>query len=405
MKKIFTGMLCAFLLCASSMAQTTHKMQIKMKSGETVEYNTTDVKNITFSEGQPEPQEFTVDFSNYEVTSSSVKVTVVPSNSTRYYANIWIKSYMTNPDGSWLDDKTLIQACIPDPDFDKKCYSGEQTIEKTNLLPGSELVLIVFDAEAKTGAEAKVFKYDMKVSEGQTQEDQFTFSGQEIGFTDVKFHVKAKDPKGFVMARVVKKADFESYGETVMQNLYFGINNSAVDKLIKISEYVKMNGNYGECDFSFDRLLPGTEYTAAAFYVDPENNDPTNVYDWNYTRWDFTTKEATSAPELEVTNVTKTDNADGTVNISLHVKTTNAATIYCAPKEASGVEPYLNEDWEKWSNFFISFKALSQAHVDAANSETGADVTFQNLPKANYYILTRAINSEGGTKTDAQKVQ
>lgn len=404
MKKIFTGILCAFLFGAMAMAQQTHTMQIKMKSGETVKYNTTDVENITFSEEAPMPEEFAVTFNTDEITSNSVKVTVTPTNNTRYYAYFWIKSYMINPDGSWLSDDMLVATCAPDPDFDNKCHTGVATISGSNYMPGAEIVLIVFDAEAKTGKTVEVFKYDVKIPDGAVQEDQFVFSNQQIDFTKVSFHVKANNPDGFVMARVVKTEDFESYGETVMQNLYFGINNSAVDKLIKISEYVKMIGDYGEQDFSFENLKPGTKYTAAAFYIDPENNDPTNVYDWTYTRWDFVTPEATSAPMLEVSNAIKEQTGGGKVSIKLHIKAANAVEIRCTPKTVAELSEYLNDDYETWGDLFFGFRTMSQSIVDAANTPEGTDVVFQNIPDDDYYVIARAKNSEGGTKTQVVKV-
>lgn len=404
MKKIFTGMLCAFLFSMMAVAQQTHTMQIKMKSGETVEYKTTDVENITFSEETPMPEKFTVTFTTDEITSNSVKVTVTPSNNTKYYAYLWIKSYMVNPDGTWHKDDVLVATCAPDPDFDSKCHTGVATITGSDYMPGAELVLIVFDAEGKTGKAVEVFKYDVKIPEGAAQEDQFVFSNQQVDFTSVSFHVKANNPDGFVMARVVKTEYFESYGETVMQNLYFGINNSAVDKLIKISDYVKTIGAYGEQDFSFTKLLPGTKYTAAAFYIDPNNDDPTNVYDWTYTRWDFTTPEATTVPLLEVSDVKKVDNGDGTVTITLHIKTSDAKEIRCTPKTYAEISKYLNDDYETWGNLFFGFRPLSQSITDAANTAEGTDVMFSNLPNDNYYVITRATNSEGGTKTLVEKV-
>lgn len=402
MKKIFTVALCA-LFSIAMMAQQTHNIQIKLKSGETIEYKTSDVENITFEEVAPEPEKFSVEITLDELASSSFSVTITPTNNTKYYASVWTKEFMTNADGSWLTDNELINTCVPDPDFDTKCYTGKCTIDGNNYLPGSELVVIVFDAEARNGKSVEVFKYGIKLNEGQNPEDQFTLSEQEIGFTDVSFHATANDPNGFVMACVLEKSYFDKHGETVMQNLYFMINNAAVEKQIDISDYVAQNGAYGECDFYFDGLKANTEYVAAVFYVDPTNEDPTKVYDWNFTRWDFTTKEATNEPTIEVTNVKTTKNSDGTVDISLHVKTTNATRVLCAPKAASDVEKYLGEDPETWSDLYISFGGRPE--VDKMNSPEGADITFPGLDDMDYYILARAKNAEGGTKTSVVKVE
>lgn len=404
MKKFLLSVLCAAFSMAM-MAQQSHTMQIMMKSGQTVNYNTDDVESITFTEENPGTEVFSVDFQTIELTPTSVLVTISPSDDTKYYASIWTKQFMTNPDGSWLDDKTLIKTCIPDPDFESKCHTQEFTVSGYNYLPGSELVLIVFDAAAQTGADVEVFKYAITTPDGQAQEDMFTLTDKEVGFTDVSFHAQADDPSACFMAWVLKTSDFERYGTTVMQNIYFALNNAAVDRLISISEYIGQNGVYGESDFYFDGLLANTGYTVAVFYVNPQNDDPTNVYDWNYTRWDFTTKEATSAPTIEVSDIVKTSNANGTVDISCHVKTTNAASIRIAPREASAVEPYFGDDYEVWSNLFVAgFSQLSASKVEEANSDTGTEVSWSGIDDVDYYILARATNSEGGTKTIAIKV-
>lgn len=404
MKKTFT-LLCACFFCIAMVAQQTHKMQIKLKTGETVEYMTSDVDNITFEEEQPDPGTFSVNFKLDELTSSSFTLTITPTSNTKYYASVWTKEFMTNEDGSWLADNQLIETCIPDPDYDSKCYTGTCVLNGSNYLPGAELAVIVFDAEARDGKNVEVFKYGIKLNEGLSQEDQFTLSDQEVGFTDVKFHATANDPNGFIMARVLEKSYFDKHGETVMQNLYFMINNAAVEKLMDISDYVRQNGAYGECDFYFDNLKSNTEYVAAVFYVDPTNEDPTKVYDWNFTRWDFTTKEATNLPTLEISNVKKTKNSDGTINITLNAKSSNAAKAYCAPKLASDVEKYLDEDPETWSDLYISFSPLYSSQLERMNSPEGCDLEFNGIDDGDYYILMRVKNTEGGTKTVVTKVE
>lgn len=39
------------------------------------------------------------------------------------------------------------------------------------------------------------------------------------------------------------------------------------------------------------------------------------------------------------------------------------------------------------------------------NSAEGTDLVFEGLDNADYYLVTRAKNSEGGTKTIALKVE
>ena len=415
MKKILFGIFCALLCSVMTIAQeatTQRKMQIKLNSGQTVEYLTKDVEKITFAEQAPEPQEFAIEFEQLELTSTSVKIKIKPNNNTTsyYVSRLMMQNFMQSSDGQWLPDKDLINTFLSDLDFKDKCQSGEYTVSATNLLPGAELCLVAFEAAAKQGdpANFKCFKIGFTVPSGQQQESQFTITQTNVGYTDASFHVVAKDASQLFMAWCVKKDYADSKGSSIMQNIYYGMQNTAVDRQQTLSQFLDENGKIGEGDFTFSKLEPNTEYTVLAYYVDRNNSDPTNVYDWNFTRLDFTTKAAEQGVTLEVTNVTKTANADGTVTISFHAKTTNAKTVYAMPKLASATEPYLSEDWEKWSNLFVGgYRPLPASAVESFNSETGGDYNWGGLgfDPGDYYLLVRAINEQGKTKTLAIKIE
>lgn len=191
-----------------------------------------------------------------------------------------------------------------------------------------------------------------------------------------------------------------------MQNCMFAINNDAVEQLVSISEYVAANSKKIDGDFSFRGLKENTEYSILAFYVDPANNDPTKVYDWNYTRLDFTTKKADEDVGLTVTDVTKTTDPSGYVTISCRIKTDNATKIVGSPKLASATEPYLGEDWETWSDLFVGgFAQFPASDRDAMNSSEGGVKTWEGLALGDYYLLVRSYNEQGKTKTVAVKVE
>lgn len=406
MKKFFTVAVCA-ILSVFAIAQT-YNMQIKLKSGETIDYKTTDVEKVTFEEEStpPVPPQgvFEVEFDLQDLTSTSCKLKITPSNDTRYYAYIWVRDFMQNQQGGLLSDRQILDTCIPDPEFDNKCYTGETVLTLENAIPGSQFVAVVFDAKAKDGETVKVYPYAIKLNEGLSSEPQFEITDQVIGFEDVSFHAKAKDPNGFVIARVLQKSYFESHGETVMQNLYFMLHNASVDKLINLSDYVKENGAYGECDFYFDNLVPGTEYVAAVFYVDPTNDDQTKILDWNYTRWDFTTKTPTTAPTLELTNAKKTRNNDGTINISFHAKATNAARARFGAKRES--EMLYGEAFDKASDIWFGFKQMSASDLDLLNSPEGIDIYVPNFELDDeWYVVMRVTDEQGGNKSCSAKLE
>lgn len=108
---------------------------------------------------------------------------------------------------------------------------------------------------------------------------------------------------------------------------------------------------------------------------------------------------------IELSDIQQTPNADGTVNISVKIKTINASTIRCTPKPAGDVEPYLNEDPETWSNIFFGFKTLSADQVTEANSADGCTLNFVGLPNDSYYITARANDANGKQKTLVIKVE
>ena len=96
MKKIFTAIMCAFLFSMASVAQVKHTVRIEMKSGEVVEYTTTDISNMNFKEvveetpEEPQPQGEIIAISNIEQTANtngtvdiSVKVKTVNATTIR----------------------------------------------------------------------------------------------------------------------------------------------------------------------------------------------------------------------------------------------------------------------------------------------------------------------------------
>lgn len=400
MKKVFTIAFCAMLSVLGATAQT-HNMQIKLKSGETVTYKTTDVTNVTFEEEStpipPQPGVFDVEFDLQELTSTSCKLKVTPSDDTRYYAGIWTRDWMQNPNGGLLPDAKIIESCIGDPYYDDKCFTGETVLTFENGVPELELVAVVFDAFAKEGVDAEVFTYSIKLNQGAAAEAQFEISNQVIGFEDVKFHAKAKDSSKFMIARVLEKSYFEKYGEAVMQRLYFMLNNDS-GALSSMAEYVKENGAYGERDFYFANLKPNTEYVAAVFYVDPENEDVNEIYDWNYTRWDFTTKAPTTKPTLELTNAKKIKNTDGSISISVHAKATNA--VYAIYK-AGTIEWMTAYDLDGASDLYVLGLKVSASDLEKLNSPEGLDIFIPSCfeKDGDYGFVMRVKDAEGGRTT------
>lgn len=108
---------------------------------------------------------------------------------------------------------------------------------------------------------------------------------------------------------------------------------------------------------------------------------------------------------IAISNIEQTANTNGTVDISVKVKTVNATTIRCTPKPAADTEPYLEEDPETWSNIFFGFKTLSADQVTEANSADGCTLNFVGLPNDSYYITARANDANGKQKTLVIKVE
>lgn len=77
MKKIFTTIVCAFLFSMATIAQVKHTIRIEMKSGEVVEYTTTDLSNMTFKEEttetpvDPQPQGEIIELSDIQQTPNA----------------------------------------------------------------------------------------------------------------------------------------------------------------------------------------------------------------------------------------------------------------------------------------------------------------------------------------------
>lgn len=414
MKKTFTvfaGMLCAFFFGFAMTAQQTHTMQINLRSGETVEYTTDEVLNVTFDQGTVS-NEFSVSFTVDELTQSSVSVTITPSNNTQYFAMILTKGWIINPDGSYLSDKDIIESYVADPNYENRCYTGTQTLSGESYKPGTQLTVIAFDAAARYDtSNYEVFKQDVTIQSGDV-EDQFVISNLVATSTGVSFHAKANDHTKPFIAVALQKSYFDKYVENgeEMQRFYYILDNAA--GTANMSSYVSPNCKYDEADFSFTEaasveMKPNTKYIVAVFYVNPTNDDVYTIYDWNYTYQAFTTLEAQTLPTIEVTNVSMSPNTTsyaGYYDYFATIKTTNAKSIYICPATAAKVEPYLDSLAES-DPLFFGGRSLYSSQIEQANN-TGYDWTVEGFDNGeSEYIIALVVDENGGRAATAVKIQ
>ena len=298
----------------------------------------------TLKKQEPEkPVEMSIAVKVEEVTTHSAKVTFTPTDKQeKYFGHVVtefeLKSFARN-------EQEAIKYLIENPHHNDHVYKGDQVITPETLEPGATYVAIAFVYhDFERGLFAKKFTTnDREIAK------EFTITEVVPSHQSVTMHVAPQHPDRVYMETTVSPSFFDDPHENRMLGAYFGMQNAAVAEGLSLKEYIAKYGFKGDQDITINHvsqfeMQPGEDYVTYFYYVDPNNDDPTNVVDWNYTEVRYTTALPSEElePKVELRNVEVIDNGNGTINLRGVLKVNNAVEAVKA-----GVGYYVN-DYDKY---------------------------------------------------------
>lgn len=352
-------------------------------------------------EGGQGDSKFSIDIEVTNITYNSAELTLAPNDDdVTYYMNLFPKGEISR-NGQLIPDEELIEYYGMDPHIDNKLHKGYLKRTWENLASNTEYVVVTWDYSQYT----KIIYKEFKTENISDVPDQFEITHISPSSNGVTFTVSPKKNEPYI-AWVTLKSTYEDFEPgTYIQGVYYALNNIAVDKQMKMSDFVRQTAKTEAAEWNNwnGDLKPDTEYVIVAFYVDPDNSDQLQVYDWSYTKKEFRTEVATTELSLEVGEPENPRNdGNGIGSVTVHIKAVNAVEYRAGAHLKSVVDEEIANGYteETWSDFWISMKA--GAGLDRILLDSGADVdvrfTLESGP-AEYYLIVRVKAADGTTKT------
>lgn len=231
----------------------------------------------------PTPGDFKIEITVTDITHNSAKVKVTPSDDTvDYYVNVFPKSEVER-DGKMLEGWEFIEYYGQDPYIGNKTQKGVYERSLSGLSSSYSYVVAAYDLSQ----DEDVVYYEFLTTKAPDVPDQFQITNIQPTTTGVTFTVTPQSAGEWYCTWITMKSTYESFEpESYIQGVYYGLNNIAVDKQMTMSDYVKSIAKQGTAEWSnYDGdLKPKTDYVILAFYVDPNNEDQLQVYDYAYTK-------------------------------------------------------------------------------------------------------------------------
>lgn len=356
---------------------------------------------------QPEkPTEKKIAIEVKNIGVESAEVTFTPTDKeAKYFGRVVtefeLRSFARN-------EQEAIKYLIENPNHRDYIWTGDKTINPTTLESGASMVAIAFYYEdLSQGIFAKRFD-----TEAKEIKKEFTISNVVPDHQSVTMHVEPKYADRVYMETTVTPDFFDDPKENRMMGAYFGMQNAAVAEGLSLVDYIKKYGFKGAQDITVNHvsqfeMKPGTDYVTYFFYVDPENSDPTNVVDWNYTEVRYTTTLPTEGaePKVELLNPSVKNNGNGTINIMGTLK----ANANCQEVKVGlgfyedAYDKYLAEEgWAgldaiyKYQRQPINAEALAAAKTAEGFSFEQSDLPTEMDGKPIKIVLhIEAVNAEG----------
>lgn len=217
-------------------------------------------KIVVPGEGEAQEPSLSFTISEDEVTTSSLKATVTPSDATAKYLSYVLEASKC----SEKTDEEIVKAVKNGLGYDIYGYekTGTTVVSKSELKSNTEYYVVVFgvdpdkDYAATTSVTKRLFKTKVESTTPPSGEKAIEINVKELTATKISVDFIPGDPDMEYAANVYRAAKFE------------GMNDEQIIKTV-INDYVAnylmyTKGNY---NITRDAFSPNTEYVIVAFGV------------------------------------------------------------------------------------------------------------------------------------------
>ena len=217
-------------------------------------------KIVVPGEGEAQEPSLSFTISEDEVTTSSLKATVTPSDATAKYLSYVLEASKC----SEKTDEEIVKAVKNGLGYDIYGYekTGTTVVSKSELKSNTEYYVVVFgvdpdkDYAATTSVTKRLFKTKVESTTPPSGEKAIEINVKELTATKISVDFIPGDPDMEYAANVYRAAQFE------------GMNDEQIIKTV-INDYVAnylmyTKGNY---NITRDAFSPNTEYVIVAFGV------------------------------------------------------------------------------------------------------------------------------------------
>lgn len=217
-------------------------------------------KIVVPGEGEAQEPSLSFTISEDEVTTSSLKATVTPSDATAKYFSYVLEASKC----SEKTDEEIVKAVKNELGYDMLGYekTGATAVSKSGLKSNTEYYVVAFgvdpdkDYAATTSVTKRLFKTKVESTTPPSGEKAIDINVKELTATKISVDFIPGDPDMEYAANVYRAAQFE------------GMNNEQIIKTV-INDYVAnyMMYSKGNYNITRDAFSPNTEYVIVAFGV------------------------------------------------------------------------------------------------------------------------------------------
>lgn len=368
----------------------------------------------TEASSEPIPaDEFDIEIEIKDIKATSATAIAKPNSSAnRYYFRVITKMEL-DAFGIYNDDYQIFEYIIENPNSGDWVTQGETTLN-CRLAAETDYLAVAFNFENwedmhNQAAEMKLFRYAFETPKGEqvNPDDLFTTSNLTTtasGFTLDVTPVKGEDAYWTYYVWTKKSYDDTIQNEAslnIVMRSYFGLQNLAVEQGYLFADIIKTDklGKMGSNQISnYEKLKNETEYVVVMFYIDPENSDPTSVYDYNYVAVEFKTNAPSSDKvDMQISEpiIESTDFANYTIKFNIlvddsAVSLSKGANLWSDDTIGKYWDP---SDWNSIRAFFWLYP-VDEETLTQAKSSTGCVISFTSEGAQDYVFFFEAVNAE-----------
>lgn len=402
---------------AENLTPETEYTAIAFYMGDTTE-KVTRLNVSTTAPGAVE-EEFYVRITVSDITSNSAIVKATPNREdVKYFFRVFPQQEFI-AFGILNNDREIFNYILESPFSNDYIVKGEKTLNCTDLAPNLDYIAIAFNADnyenVVAGAEPLQLVRKEFTTEDAPEVDPttlFTYENLETSHTSFSLDVTpVKGDDKLWAYYVFEKQYYNEYlaksRHQVVTRAYFGLYNlyqeyNILNHLeLTFNEFInEYHGNFGKATIeSYESLKHSTEYVVAIFYMDPEVDDPTVVYDYDYVAVNFETDvpDESMKATMDVQGpVIEKEDFGYTVSFNVAVDNNAAKLRYGAAAWNENVAKYYDPNDCESVRAFVNFTLASAEVLATAQTTDGATIEYNGLTEPfDGIFMFEAENTQG----------